>query len=214
MNENVTIIGAGGHAKVIADIIYKSGDNIYGFLDDKKDVGTVIIKQLNCKVIGKVDYCIKLQQEIPDMKFIIAIGKNETRKEIAEKYKELNFYTAIHPSSQISLDVKIGEGTAVMANTSINSSTNIGKHSIINTGAVIEHDNILEDYVHISPNATLCGTVKIDEMTHVGAGTTIKNNISVYKRCILGAGSVVVKNINDSDTYIGVPAKKMINTKI
>lgn len=214
MNKNVTIIGAGGHAKVIADIIYKSGDNIYGFLDDKKEVGTVIIKQLNCKVIGNVDYCIKLQQEIPDMNFIIAIGKNETRREIAEKYKELNFYTAIHPSSQISLDVKIGEGTVVMANTSINSSTNIGKHSIINTGAVIEHDNLLEDYVHISPNVTLCGTVKIGEMTHVGAGTTIKNNISVCKKCILGAGSVVVKNINDSDTYIGVPAKKMINTKI
>ena len=95
-----------------------------------------------------------------------------------------------------------------MANACINSSANIGKHCIINTGAIVEHDNQLEDYVHISPNATLCGTVKIGESTHIGAGVTVKNNINVTRNCTIGAGAVVVKNIEKEGIYVGVPAKK------
>lgn len=211
MNKNVVIIGAGGHAKVIADIIDKSKDIVVGFLDDNKTKGDIIIKEKQYKVIGRIDDCKKIQLEYPEMEFIIAIGNNKVRKQIAERYKDLKFYTAIHPSSQIALDVKIDEGTVVMANTSINTSAKIKKHCIINTGAVVEHDNIIEDYVHVSPNATLCGTVQIGELTHIGAGTTIKNNISICHACIIGAGSVVIKNINEPSTYIGIPARKMIH---
>lgn len=214
MNKNVVIIGAGGHAKVIADIIDKSKDIVVGFLDDNKTKGDIIIKEKQYKVMGRIDECKKIQLEYPEIEFIIAIGNNKVRKQIAERYKDLKFYTAIHPSSQIALDVEIGEGTVVMANASINTSAKIKKHCIINTGAVVEHDNCLENYVHISPNATLCGTVQIGELTHIGAGTTIRNNISICHDCIIGAGSVVVKNINEPSTYIGIPAREMIKSEV
>ena len=208
MNKNVVVIGAGGHGKVIADIIIKSQDNVYGFLDDGVDIGTTIIKNKNIKVIGNVEDCKKIASENPDFEFVIAIGNNEIRKTFSEKYN-LKYYKAIHPSAQIGLDVMVGEGTVVMANTAINSSTQIGQHCIINTGAIIEHDNVIEDYVHISPNATLCGTVKIGKLTHVGAGTVIKNNINICKNCIIGAGATIVKDIKEEGTYVGVPAKKI-----
>lgn len=96
-----------------------------------------------------------------------------------------------------------------MANSIINPSTKIGKHCIINTGAIIEHDNTIENYVHISPNATLCGTVKVGECTHVGAGAIIKNNTNIIDNCIIGAGATVVNDINKKGTYVGVPAKKI-----
>ena len=208
MNKNVVVIGAGGHGKVIADIIIKSQDNVYGFLDDGVDIGTTIIKNKNIKVIGNVEDCKKIASENPDFEFVIAIGNNEIRKTISEKYN-LKYYKAIHPSAQIGLDVMVGEGTVVMANTAINSSTQIGQHCIINTGAIIEHDNVIEDYVHISPNATLCGTVKIGKLTHVGAGTVIKNNTNICENCIIGAGATIVKDIKEEGTYVGVPAKKV-----
>lgn len=209
MNKIVTIIGAGGHAKVIADIINKSGDKIYGFLDDEKTIGEIIIKELQTKVIGKVSECINLQKDNPDMEFIIGIGNNEVRKKISDEYKNLKYYIAIHPTSQIALDVKIGEGTTIMANACVNTSTHIGKHCIINTGTIVEHDNVIEDYVHISPNGTCCGTVKIGKLTHIGAGTTVRNNIQICSNCIIGAGATVVKNIEERGTYIGIPAKKI-----
>lgn len=214
MNKNIVIIGAGGHAKVIADIIDKSKDIVVGFLDDNKTKGDIIVKEKQYRVIGRIDECKKIQLENPEMEFVIAIGNNKVRKQIAERYKNLKFYTAIHPSSQIALDVEIGKDTVIMANTIINTSAKIGKHCIINTGAIIEHDNIIGDYVHISPNATLCGTVEIGGLTHVGAGATVRNNVSICNSCIVGAGSVVVKKISEPSTYIGIPARKMIKREL
>ena len=199
--ENVIIIGAGGHAKVIADIIIKSGDNLLGFIDDNKS-GEML---LGYPVLGKTEDIYKFKK---DAKFIIGIGNNYTRKQVSEKYA-LNWHTATHPSAVIALDVSISEGTAVMANAVINVSAKIGKHCIINTGAVVEHDNIIGDYAHISPNAVTAGTVSINELTHLGIGATVRNNISICAECVIGAGAVVVKNIVDKGTYVGVPANKI-----
>lgn len=205
MSKQVVIIGAGGHAKVIADIIVKSGDRVYGFLDDNLEIGTTIANNEQFKIIGKIEKINKLKENT-NLEFVIAIGDNTVRKNIAENYN-VKYYTAIHPSSIIALDVSIEEGTVVMANTVINTSAKIGRHCIVNTGAIIEHDNIIENYVHVSPNATLCGTVKIGECTHIGANATVKNNIEICNKCIIGAGALVVKNINESGAYVGVPVK-------
>lgn len=194
MRKKVIIIGASGHGKVIADIIKKSGDEVYGFLDDdtSKDV------------IGKVEDSVNYK----DMYFVIAIGNNEIRKMIAERY-DLKYYTAIHPTAVIGEDVAIGAGTVVMANAVINPASSIGRHCIINTGAVVEHDNIIDDFVHISPNAALCGTVKVGEGTHIGAGAVVRNNVSIGSNIIIGVGAAVVKNIDKPGVYIGVPAKEL-----
>lgn len=206
MHKNVIIIGAGGHAKVIADIIEKSGDEIVGFLDDNKELGTTVIN--NYKIIGDLNNRFTMAVTKKDVEFIIAIGDNRKREEISHS-PNLKFYTAIHPSAQIGLDVEIQEGTVVMANSCINSSAKIGKHCIINTGSIIEHDNIIEDCVHISPNAALGGTVKIGENTHVGIGSIVKNNITICQNCIIGAGAVVVKDILEEGTYVGVPVNRI-----
>ncbi len=208
MRKKVVIIGAGGHAKVIADMIEKSGDEIVGFLDDNKKKGTTIIKEY--KVLGDFNNRFPLAIANSDYEFIIAIGDNKKREEISHS-PNLKFYTAIHPSAQIGLDVEIKEGTVIMANACINSSAKIGKHCIINTGAIIEHDNIIEDFVHISPNVALGGTVKIGKNTHVGIGSIIKNNITICENCKIGAGAVVVKDIKEEGTYVGVPAKGIKN---
>lgn len=210
MSKDVVIIGAGGHAKSIANIIYKSGDNVKGFLDDNIEIGTIIIKERKYKVIGKINDVLNLNQMYPDLEFIIGIGNNDTRKKIAKQYEGMiKFYTAIDPSSQIALDVEIGKGSVVLANACINTSAKIGKHCIINTAAIIEHDNIIEDYVHISPNATLSGTVKVETMTHIGSGATVRNNINICNDCIIGAGAVVVKDIKEPGVYAGVPTKNL-----
>lgn len=210
MSKKVVIIGAGGHAKVIADIIQKSGDIVYGFLDDNIEKGTIIANNENLKVIGDLNARFSLPVTHSELEFIIAIGDNKRRKEVAEKnVPNIKFYTAIHPSAIIGLDVTIEAGTVIMANACINASTKIGKHCIINTGTIIEHDNVIKDYVHVSPNATLCGTVTVGELTHIGASATVKNNINITKNCTIGAGAVVVKNIEEEGTYVGVPAKRM-----
>lgn len=206
MYKKVVIIGAGGQAKVIADIVDKSQDILLGFLDDNLEKGQKVI--CDYKVLGKIEEVLQLKEQDENIEFVIAIGNNTIRKEISDKYR-LNYYTTIHPSAQIGLDVTIEKGTQILANACVNSCAKIGKHCIINTGAIIEHDNIIEDYVHISPNVALGGTVKIGENTHVGIGAVVKNNIEICSNCIIGAGAVIVKNIIEEGTYVGVPAKRL-----
>lgn len=201
---DVIVIGAGGHAKVIADIIIKSGDNLIGFLDDYKEKDTIILE--NYKVLGKVEDAIKYDNE--NTYFIIGIGDNYTRKNFTEKLN-LKYYTAIHPTAVIGADVQIGEGSCVMPNACINPGSIIGKACIINSAALIEHDNVLGDFVHVSPSATTCGEVKIGDLTHIGARATIRNRITIAQEVVIGMGATVVGDILEKGTYIGTPAKKM-----
>lgn len=203
MNKKVVIIGAGGHAKVIAEIIKQSKDQLIGFLDDNKDIQFKKIFD-GKMVIGTTNDIARYNEHY----FIIGIGNNEIRKKISNC--NLKWYTAIHPKAIIASDVKIGEGTVVMPGAVINPGTTIGKHCIINTSASVDHDNIIDDYVHISPGSHLAGTVHIKEGSWICAGAIIINNITIEKNCIIGAGAVVLKNINESNnTYVGVPAKKI-----
>lgn len=194
------IIGASGHGKVVADIALNAGYYIEGFLDDdtaKSDI-------MGYPVLGPIEDILKYQD---DYEFIIAIGNNQIRRQISEKFKQINWATLIHPKATIGMNVSIGKGSVVMANATINPDTKIGDHCIVNTASIVEHDNYLEDYVHISPNATLGGTVRVGCGTHIGIGAVVKNNTSISKDCIIGAGGVVVKDIDTSGVYMGVPAK-------
>jgi acetyltransferase EpsM len=94
-----------------------------------------------------------------------------------------------------------------MPGVTVNSSTTIGAHCILNTNSSIDHDCILDNYVHISPNATLCGGISIGEGTHIGAGAVVIPGIKIGKWCTIGAGSVIINNIPDYSTVVGNPGK-------
>lgn len=190
-SKKVIVIGASGHGKVIADIIRASGDKFVGFLDDdtsKKSLGIVS------------DW-----EKYLDYYFVIGIGNAEVREKLSQL--PLKWYTAIHPTAVISPSVEIGEGTVVMPNAVVNASAVIGKHAIVNTCAIVEHDNKIGDYSHISVGTKLGGTVEIGKRCWIGIGSVVKNNICICDDVTIGAGAVVVKDINESGTYIGVPAR-------
>ena len=101
-----------------------------------------------------------------------------------------------------------------MANAVINSACQIGRHCIINSGAVVEHDNQIADFVHVSVGAKLAGTVSVGKASWIGVGATVSNNLTICSNCIIGAGAVVVDDIKEAGTYVGVPAKKMEKTEM
>lgn len=205
MDKKVVIIGASGHGRVIADIVMKSGDQVLGFLDDDRELPKQIA---GIPVLGVVaDY-----EKYEDAYFVIGIGSAKIREKIAGFLKQrVLWYTAIHPAAILSvLDVEIGEGTVVMANAVINAGAKTGRHCIVNTGAIVEHDCVLEDFVHISPNAALAGTVTVGTRSWVGIGASVRNNLRIAKDCMIGAGSTVVKDIREPGIYVGTPAGRLV----
>ncbi len=201
--ERVVILGAGGHGKVIADCITQSGDTVCGFFDDDESIGDTFA---GFPVYHKISEYDSVECD----SYVIAIGNANTRKRVAESMPGVKWYTCIHPSAVIADDVTIGEGTVVLAGAVINPGASIGKHCIINTSSIVEHDNVLEDYVHVSVGATLTGTVHVGAKTWIGAGAVVINNKNICGDCMIGAGAVVIDDIDTPGTYVGVPAKMVI----
>ena len=201
MEQNVIIIGASGHGRVVADIVRCAGDRVLGFLDDRTD----ITQWVGAPILGKVSDYVKYT----DTPMIVAIGNQDIRQQITEKLEGVRWYTAIHPHSVIAADASVGEGSAVMAGCIVNSGAKIGQHCIINTGAIIEHDCRIAAYAHISVGAKVAGTVCIGKKTWVGIGATVINNLSICENATIGAGAVVVRPITQPGTYVGVPARRI-----
>lgn len=203
--DKLLIIGAGGHGRVAADIALKmrAWHEII-FADDRK---------INTSVMGLKVVCSSnnVQPYIDKADIFVAIGDNKTRSSIQKqlKAKGANFPVLIHPNTSIGLGTELGEGSVVMAGAVINCHSKIGESSIVNTGATIDHDNIIGDYVHISPGAHLAGTVSIGDFTWIGIGGIVSSNLSIIENSIIGSGAVVIQNIEESGTYVGVPARRI-----
>lgn len=203
MKNQVIVIGAGGHGKVIADIVRSSGDTVLGFLDDSLNPPESVC---GIPVLGKTEN----YANYPDAQFVIAIGNGSVRRQIALRLDGVKWYTAIHPSATVSsMGTSVGEGTVIMAGAVVNPCAVIGRHCIINTKASVDHDNRIGDYTHISVGATLAGTVTVGNTVWVGAGAVISNNLSVCDGCMIGTGAVVIRSIEETGTYVGVPARKI-----
>ena len=196
MKNEIVIIGAGGQGRVCADIARLMGYARILFLDDGAP-----------NAEGKVsDY----PQYLQDADFFVAIGNGAVRRKIQRMLEEngASVATLIHPNATVAQDVKIGQGTVVMAGAVINPGAVIGCGNIVNTCASVDHDCCVGDYLHIAVGARICGTVTLEDDSWIGAGAVIIQNLSVCAGCMIGAGAVVVKSITEKGTYMGVPARK------
>jgi sugar O-acyltransferase (sialic acid O-acetyltransferase NeuD family) len=203
MKNRLLIIGASGHGKVVADIAKKMNKwESIAFFDDDQSIKS----PMGVDIIGKLDDAFTYKE---GSDFFVAIGNNAVREKVQERLidKRLNVVSLVHPDAVISADVEIGIGTVVMAGVVINSSTRIGKSCIINTSASLDHDNVIEDYVHISPGVRTAGNVWIGKGTWMGIGSVVSNNVNICNGCKVGAGAVVVKDIPANCTAVGSPAR-------
>lgn len=204
----VIIVGAGGHAQVIADALLqrkKLGEHIdiVGFLDD--DISLKGQSFLGITVLGTVEDFRSISFDY----LVIGIGSNKIREELYNKFQMLNykFFTVIHPKSIVADSVSLGEGTVIFAGAIVNTGSIIGVNSIINTAATIDHHAKIGSHVHIAPGVHLGGTVHIGDGSFLGIGTNVLPNLSIGTHSMIGAGSTVISNLPSNVTAVGTPAK-------
>ncbi|MFD2872515.1 acetyltransferase [Mucilaginibacter ximonensis] len=200
----IYIYGAGGHAKVVAEILELRGLAIAGFIDVNSKTDTLLGYPV-------YDESLSLIGSSPQL--IIGVGSNIIRKRISESLTG-TFISAIHPSANISTRSQIETGTAVMPGASINSDVIVGRHCIINTNCSIDHDCVLGAYVHVSPGVALAGNVTVGNGVHIGIGSSIIQGIKIGKWATIGAGAVIIKDVPDYAVVVGNPGKIIKYNKI
>jgi sugar O-acyltransferase (sialic acid O-acetyltransferase NeuD family) len=207
--DGVLIVGSSGHARVIVDIIERTGvQTILGLLDDTKAEGTI---EIGYPVLGSLADVPEIVRQHNARGFLVAVGDNWSRGTVAAKIKkmapELPAIVALHPSAQVARSACLGPGTAVMAGAVVNSNASVGSFCIINTRASIDHDSHLEDFASIGPGATLAGNVRVGAYSAICLQAGVAEKVCIGSHTVVGAGSVVLDDLPDGVLAFGTPAR-------
>lgn len=187
------LVGYGGHAR---EVMAQMGVTITCFVDDEYVVeGTQPLSKFNPK-----EYAL-----------MVAVADSKARFDLVQRLpKETKYFTWVHPTALImSDDVEIGEGSFIGAYSILTTNIKIGKHSILNRGNHIGHDCEIGDYFSAMPGAIVSGNVRIYDCVYMGNNSSIREKLSIHSMCKIGMNAAVVKNIQDGETYVGVPVKKI-----
>ena len=190
------LYGARGQAKVIYDLILSNNHLLEYLVDDNPP--------------DDFPHHLKVYLPTPELllhkRLIIAIGDNKIREKVYHEIKDLcEFETMQHYSAYVSRFTEVGEGTVIMPQVCINAEVKIGRHCIINTSAIIEHECVIEDFVHISPTAALAGNILVKKGAHIGLGANLIQGITIGENAVIGAGAVVLKDVPDNAIVVGNP---------
>jgi len=199
----IYLIGSGGHAKQVIDIL-PLGPRIMGIFDDQKTgewYGYPILGTLD-------DLHLMIQVKGPEkVNLFCCIGDNQTRRNIMNRFHDCNWINCIAKDAKISKSVKLGNGNYIGQGVKILADTIIGDGNIINESATVTHDIIIGNWNHIAPGTVICGNVTISDLNLFGANSTLIPKIKIGHMNIFGAGSVINKDIGNFGKYVGVPIR-------
>ena len=196
MIESTLLIGAGGHAKVVAAALIQCNLKILGFVDPQFQAGDTWYADLVC--LGDDDVITSFaSSEVLLVNGVGSLPGQHARSGIYRKHRELGyrFRTVIHPSAGVAEDVQLGDGVQIMAGALVQSGTRIGDNTIINTGAIVDHDCQVDDNVHIATGAALSGGVRVGSGVHVGTGASVIQGVVIGQDAVIGAGAVVTRHV-------------------
>jgi sugar O-acyltransferase (sialic acid O-acetyltransferase NeuD family) len=206
VGDRIVVWGAGGHARVAAEIVRLRGATITGFIDD---VNGSRRGELFCgaHVLGPDDL-VRLR-DAGTVYGMVAVGDGAARRELTERLTSagLTLATAVHPNAVVAADSVLEPGTLVAAGAVVVTGATVGRGCIINTCASVDHDCTVDDWVHICPGAHVAGRVNIGKRVWVGAGATINDHVTIGEGSVIGAGAVVLSPIPAGVVAYGVPAR-------
>jgi UDP-perosamine 4-acetyltransferase len=205
----VVVIGGGGHAKVVIDLLRAAGWEVVGYTDPAAAPGATLV---GVPCLGS-DGALAGVRAAGVAHALVALGDNGRRERAAREAVAQGFAlaNAIHPSSQLSPSVRLGQGLALMAGTVVNADTALGDNAILNTAATVDHDCAIGAAVHIAPGVHVAGSVRVGDGALVGVGAVVGRGrpLAIGRGAVIGAGAVVLVDVPPFTTVVGNPARPL-----
>jgi sugar O-acyltransferase (sialic acid O-acetyltransferase NeuD family) len=205
------IIGAGGHARVVADAARLTGrfDEIAFLGETATESGLVDGLALHTGALDPSRFGTR------DWAVNVAIGDNRKRCALIADAERLgyNLATIIHPFSYVSASARIGAGSAVLAGAVVQAGAELDMGVIVNNRASVDHDCSIGTCAHVAPGAVLAGNVHVGARSFIGAGVAVRHQVRIGDDIVVGAGAAVVQDLVAPGTYVGVPARPLAATQ-
>ncbi len=205
------LLGAGGHATVLAEILQQSGKTLLGLASPEAATSGLLA---TLPYLGDDNAVTQLPADVQLVNGLGSTNSTATRARLFQHYRAAGYCFADvrHPSAIISPSAQTGDGLQALAGSLINSEAQLGDNVLINSRAVVEHHCHISDNCHIASGAVLCGDCRLKAGVHVGAGAIVKQGLHIGENAVIAAGAVVVCDVPEDSLAIGVPARiKPIN---
>lgn len=210
---DIIIIGAGGHARVLIDVLRAMGARPTAAVDANPalhggELDGVPIIGGDERVFARAAADVVLVNAQGNVPTLTGSGLARRRK-VFEKFIErgYTFMSVISPTAVVSPHATISPGAQVLIRAVVNAGARVAANAIVNTGAQLDHDCSLGAHSHVAPGAVLCGGVHIGEECHVGAGAVVIPQTRIGAGATIGAGAAVVADVHAATCVLGVPAK-------
>lgn len=212
MKKKIVIIGAGGFAREVLDVLEACNQenpsyDVLGYIVETLygSPGTLINET---PILGSFDW---LQEHKDEVYVICGVGTPQHRRRLTLQARAIGcrFCSATHPSAVLTRWVEMGEGVVITAGCILTNRIRIGNHVHVNLDCTIGHDSVLQDYVTLAPGVHVSGNVTLDEGCYVGTGTNIIEKIRIGAWSIVGAGSTITRNVFPNTTVVGVPGRSI-----
>ncbi|MBU2881830.1 NeuD/PglB/VioB family sugar acetyltransferase [Psychrosphaera sp. B3R10] len=205
---NLLLLGGGGHAATLAEILLDQGENIVGVVAPEITAGKKIFVEFQ-HFVNDTDV---LNFDPLDTLLVNGIGSmpnSNLREGVYAKFKKLgySFATIQAPSAVVSKFSEISEGAQILSNAVIGVDVKIGENTIINSSATVEHECFIGNNCHITPGVTLSGQVIMGDSVHIGTGSNLINNIKLGSNIVIGVGANITKSIESNSLVYGQRAK-------
>ncbi|HQJ52088.1 MAG TPA: acetyltransferase [Anaerolineae bacterium] len=208
--KQVLLIGAGGHAREVLDVIESINDSspqyeVLGYIVDPQ-YGTAGSMVNGVPILGGLELLARYQKRAL---VVCAVGPSHLRYGLVRRSQAegCTFATLVHPSAIITRRVTLGAGVVVTAGCILTNQIVVGDHAHLNLGCTVGHDSILEPFVTLAQGVHVSGHVRIGTGSCVGTGVNIIQNINIGSWSIVGAGSTVIRDVPANTTVVGVPAR-------
>lgn len=204
------ILGAGGHAKVVAETAIATGQySEVSFLDDRFSGPDALSSVLGFTVLGPLALALEPAHCEQFASAAVALGNATARLNWIGQLAAAGYAlpVLIHPTACVSPSALLASGSVVFSQAAVQALASIGVGSILNTGCSVDHDVQLADGVHICPGAFLAGEVQVGARTWIGIGACVIQQVRIGSDVTVGAGAAVVRDLPDGVTAVGVPAR-------
>ena len=203
----IAIIGAGGHGRVVLDILRCNHQfSVAAFLDANRLLRRTRVDGV--EVIGDLSLIPRFG-ELGIGAVVVAVGDNAIRATYAETCQKagIDLVSAIHPSATIADTAMIGKNVVIAAGANICAHVTVADSAVLNTGCIVDHESHIGPATHICPGVRLAGHVTVEEAAFVGIGSTVVQGVTIGRAAIVGAGAVVLEDVPPRQTIVGVPAR-------
>lgn len=209
MADKILLIGAGGHAKCMIDILARQCEYQLVGIIGREDES---ISELMGFQVFKGDAHLEFFWRQGIHKILIGVGgyrNNNTRKDIFFRLKSMHFeiVNLIDATATIAEDVIMGDGVVIFPGVIINPGVKIGNNVIVNNGSIICHDTVVQDHVNISPGVTIGASSSIGEGAFFALGSSAISGVQIGSEILVAAGAMVTCDISEPGVYFGIPAK-------